>query len=237
MPGLKRTSTYITPGGAKRRKTKSASVVSVPRGIRAGATPIRRIQKATMKYSQIKTIDIASGVVQNSTGFYVFRAASLYDPDYALGGHQPRGFDQLAAIYGEYRVNRATIECRFVSQSGFEFHPFIQISSDASEIPSATSVMESPDRVISKHPISTGNAGPISAYLALSVDPIRYQGSTHDSDVGRVTVESNVSNVDEVYFKVGLAKAVPDGSSMKGDLWITITYDCEFSKPKNPDES
>jgi len=41
---------------------------------------------------------------------WVFRLNSLYDPDFTYTGHQPYGFDQLAAIYGQYIADRVDIE-------------------------------------------------------------------------------------------------------------------------------
>jgi hypothetical protein len=35
---------------------------------------------------------------------YVLRLNSLFDPDFSGGGHQPKGFDQLAVLYNRYRV-------------------------------------------------------------------------------------------------------------------------------------
>lgn len=40
----------------------------------------------------------------------VFNLNSLFDPDRTGAGHQPRYFDQLAALYGRYRVDRAIVE-------------------------------------------------------------------------------------------------------------------------------
>lgn len=37
-------------------------------------------------------------------GEYVFRANSLFDPNFTGGGHQPKGFDQLTAFYSRFRV-------------------------------------------------------------------------------------------------------------------------------------
>lgn len=39
-----------------------------------------------------------------SPTYHTWRMNSLYDPDYGIGGHQPRGFDQYALIYSKYRV-------------------------------------------------------------------------------------------------------------------------------------
>ena len=42
-----------------------------------------------------------------------FRANSLYDPDLTSSGHQPRGFDELAAIYDHYCVIGSKIKVSF----------------------------------------------------------------------------------------------------------------------------
>ncbi len=41
---------------------------------------------------------------------WVFRLNSLYDPDFTYTGHQPYGFDQLAAIYGQYICTAVDVE-------------------------------------------------------------------------------------------------------------------------------
>lgn len=42
-----------------------------------------------------------------------FRLNSVYDPDYETGGLQPYWFDQLAAVYGRYKVVGAKITAKF----------------------------------------------------------------------------------------------------------------------------
>lgn len=37
-------------------------------------------------------------------GTFTIRMNSLYDPQYTVGGLQPRGYDEMMAIYGQYRV-------------------------------------------------------------------------------------------------------------------------------------
>lgn len=41
---------------------------------------------------------------------------SLYDPDRSHTGHQPMGYDQLAALYNRYVVTGARISCTFTNQ-------------------------------------------------------------------------------------------------------------------------
>lgn len=51
-----------------------------------------------------------------------FRISSLFDPDLTGIGHQPRYFDQLAALYDRYRVDAVTVEawCSTTHIAGFQ---------------------------------------------------------------------------------------------------------------------
>jgi hypothetical protein len=42
--------------------------------------------------------------------YVTMRGNSVYDPYHAVGGHQPLGFDQLAALYQRYNVHGARME-------------------------------------------------------------------------------------------------------------------------------
>ncbi len=52
-------------------------------------------------YFDTFSLDVPAGGAAQS---YLFRINSLFDPDFALGGHQPGGFDELMAIYEHYCV-------------------------------------------------------------------------------------------------------------------------------------
>jgi len=64
--------------------------------------PSRYITK--MKYSDAVTLSLANSYQ------YVFNLNSVYDPNRTGTGHQPYGYDQLAALYNRYRV----IGCSYV---------------------------------------------------------------------------------------------------------------------------
>lgn len=49
------------------------------------------------------------GTGSNPSALEHYRLNSIYDPYYGTGGHQPRGFDQLASIYENYRVHKAKV--------------------------------------------------------------------------------------------------------------------------------
>lgn len=66
--------------------------------------------RTTLKYSDVVVMATTVG-----TGFvtYALKANSLYDPDYTGIGHQPLRFDQLAAMFNQYRVRSARIKITF----------------------------------------------------------------------------------------------------------------------------
>jgi hypothetical protein len=53
--------------------------------------------------------------------------ASLFDPNFALGGNQPTYFDQLAQIYLRYKVNGAKITASFshATQTAANIGPYL----------------------------------------------------------------------------------------------------------------
>lgn len=66
----------------------------------------------TLRYIAQKTLTanpIASQYGQSA----IFRANGIYDPDVALGGHQPMGFDQLMQYYKKYTVVRSRIRVMY----------------------------------------------------------------------------------------------------------------------------
>lgn len=59
----------------------------------------------TLRYSDQKQIICTAGV----SAVNQFRPYSIYDPDYTNAGHQPYGYDQIAALYNHYFVRKAVM--------------------------------------------------------------------------------------------------------------------------------
>jgi hypothetical protein len=75
--------------------------------------PVR--MNRTLRYSQLVTLTAgASGLFGTEQ---IFRLSSLFDPDLTGTGHQPYGFDTLAAIYYRYKVNAVRVCIRFSDPS------------------------------------------------------------------------------------------------------------------------
>lgn len=74
--------------------------------------PSRKLLR--LRYSMEGSINPATAGFSSAI---VFKINSLYDPEAALGGHQPLGFDQWAAFYSKYVVLGAKTRCDFYSTS------------------------------------------------------------------------------------------------------------------------
>ncbi len=67
-----------------------------------------------LRYSDTK--DLAGAGIQQ----HVYRSNSLFDPDLTGTGHQPMGFDELAAFYNFYTVNAFKVRATFINEGTTE---------------------------------------------------------------------------------------------------------------------
>lgn len=107
-----------TQGAAGRKRKRSRALVVVPaKRARpyqtAAAAPMGRLSsfykgpfKETVtsrhKYCDFWSLNPTAGVV----AFDSWSLNNMYDPYDAAGGHQPLGFDQMAALYTKWQVIR-----------------------------------------------------------------------------------------------------------------------------------
>lgn len=78
-----------------------------------------------------RLINLSPDNITGLTGSeYAFRLGSLFDPDFTGTGHQPWGFDQLAAIYQQYNVYRVKIQVKVVTANygGGTSIPFLAVN-------------------------------------------------------------------------------------------------------------
>lgn len=72
--------------------------------------------KMIVHLNYVDTITMGNNL--NIIASRTFRCNSLFDPDYTGSGHQPLYFDQLAALYQYYKVNKASISVMANNLSG-----------------------------------------------------------------------------------------------------------------------
>jgi hypothetical protein len=69
------------------------------------------------KFNYASQGSLLTGTVGVAGAEQVFRLSSLYDPDFTNAGHQPYGFDQMAALYRKYLVRSVEFEITVVNPS------------------------------------------------------------------------------------------------------------------------
>ncbi|QGQ63634.1 capsid protein [Chicken circovirus 5] len=116
--------------GRKTYKRRRTSISRAPRGWK----PFGNSRIARLTYCDNVTLDPGANVVAGR----VFRANGLFDPDVALGGHQPYGFDQLMSIYNRFVVLGSKITVTAVPANNFGSFIIAVKLSDVAAITSTT---------------------------------------------------------------------------------------------------
>lgn len=80
--------------------------------IPASIQPLKPLR--TLRYVDNIQINPTAGFAAN----HLFRAASLFDPDFTGTGHQPLGFDNFNNLYLHYTVVGSKITAKFFSPTG-----------------------------------------------------------------------------------------------------------------------
>jgi len=111
----------VTTAPKKRPRSRSVSVTKrTEKKKRVSFVPRTISNKLGSGFPQEKIVDLTyydsfSNITGSSSAlaYWIFRANSIFDPDYTGTGHQPLGRDQWAAIYANYQVLGSSIKCTY----------------------------------------------------------------------------------------------------------------------------
>ena len=95
---------YKKRGRPKRRKSRKMQITR-----QLGAGPASKTQLTKLVFSEQISIDPGTGLVGTAT----YNAGGCFDPRTAIGGGQPRGFDQWMSFYEHYIVLGSRITCTY----------------------------------------------------------------------------------------------------------------------------
>ena len=96
--------------GGKRRRFRRA-LRRIKHSVVKSGNPFRRVHTVRHRYQESsKSLNPGVG---GTCAVHIFRANSMYDPDYTGTGHQPLGFDEMSTIYNKHKVTRAKITVTF----------------------------------------------------------------------------------------------------------------------------
>lgn len=83
----------------------------------ARSIPFKRSMYCRLPYSESLT-NMTSGLIGVFGTENVYRLGSIFDPNFAVGGHQPIGRDILAQIYNKYKVYGVTVDLHWSDAGG-----------------------------------------------------------------------------------------------------------------------
>lgn len=182
-------------------------------------------RRMKMRYSE----HLSTSVSATNNIAYTFQT-SAYDPYYAVGGHQPYLFDQMAALYGNYRVHGIQYKVRASPAANVASYPTLTLYVYTSPISAATAVAQTAaERPGSKSSLLSYDeqTKPISGSLSVSkLYGLPKSAITTDSAFS-AAVTTNPVNVYYLIVQVFNTTAVAASFLLQVDL----VFDVEFFNP------
>lgn len=162
---------------------------------------------------------------------FVFSANGLYDPAISIGGHQPRGFDQLMALYDHYTVLKSKIVVTFMKGSNqtTSLIGTVSLRDDLVVESNISDYIESRNTAFGALP----GGGNSSLILKKSYDAASFMGRPDPlcEDSLRGNVSANPS--DGAFYHLALQPTFSTDANAV-DVMIYMEYTAVFTEPKNP---
>jgi len=182
-----------------------------------------------MKYVESFSIDPAAG----SLGTTVYRANSVYDPDYTGVGHQPLGFDQMAALYAHYQVLRSTIKITLQpSAAAANFTPhcfFVGVYLSASFAPVSPDWNHLAEQPLCKYKIVNNDyRNENLTSVTHTFSSTKFFGNRSIDEVGSAV---STNPTDGAYFIVAVQDCAETQDLPVCTGVVELTYLTEFSEP------
>lgn len=210
----------------KKPKTKSyggSKAVSMPM-----YAPLKVSQPFVMRYYDVLT---TVGTSTTSPAVCVMALNGMYDPNISLTGHQPRGFDEMMALYNKYTVKNATIRFSAASWSNGATIVGIHISNISSAFTSIEKYVEAGN---TKYKVQ-GIAGAPIAEVSYSVNIAKFLGKKDDMDADLEGTAS--TNPDEILYAHVFYHEFTQSNSVTPPMNVEITYYGVVTEQKVPNQS
>jgi len=186
-------------------------------------------QRLTLKYADRYTFN-EMGV---NFGRWEWRGSALFDPDVTGTGHQPKGFDQMAALYRKYLVLGSQITVMFGNKEDTpdtEAAPAKGVLA-VKNINTSLTMNELIEQPISTWGIQgTANAPPVKLSLPYVSNWkfSGYKGVNRDTDFSALVTANPVSNF---YYEFFCERGGDSHINMQ--LHVEIRFDCWFWEPQD----
>lgn len=217
--------------GGKKRRSRSRTGISntlspnykLVHSDRAGFPSALRCR---LRYSDQISLDPLAGLKAE----YVFRANSIYDPDYTSTGHQPLGTDQLLGVaYNHYHVVSATMTIQPVNTGSGTTGAICMSLSDVNTM-AALNLNDI---------VEDGNTAVKLINGDNTVNPIVMKGHFNSAKYFRRGVEKELSGTvaanpaEQAYFILTYFAAPQSADAPECSVRVVIDYEVLFSEPKH----
>jgi len=222
----KRKSRY---GGRKyvKRKMKASS--------RRGNTFMSDRYFTKLKYNHFTQVtDPLSG--QGYQASVIYRGNGLFDPEQAVGGQQPLGYDQLTSFYQRYRVYAAKIHVRVHSLGGTGTIPYFiaTVPFVGTNYPSGTWITDITEQPYSRY--RTRNQYDSNSSIKHCMSTAKIYGINKSTVKNDDLFSSPVSTLptNQWSYLISIGNLNPSASASTNYILETsITYYCEFYERRN----
>lgn len=218
--------------------SKGTAVVARSIRNRAYAPLYRRVASPVPTKMHVKLLYHDQVAITPSTGqagSHVFRANDLYDPDATGVGHQPRGFDQLMALYDHFVVVgsriRVIFDCR--STTGANVGG-IRLSDTLTPSTSVDYQMESSYKVVGAQPEKDGGQPLV---LSMSSNPAKYLGREDPLSDPQLKGSSSGSPTEGAFYHVFSFATHTSETPATSYASVQIEYSAYLIEPTMPSVS
>jgi len=171
-----------------------------------------------------------------------FRANGMYDPEVAVGGHQPYGFDQLMAQYFHYTVVAANCTVETLQQETYVnvvsfvgYHNESGVPAAAFAAGGVNGLREMPMLSKDLMPITIGHYKENARSTSLSVDIAKMHGKTRAQLIGDANFQGTdaADPTEDCYFSLNTySPNLTDESGHTLLFKVTLTYLAVFTEPR-----
>lgn len=232
MPPYARKRMRAIAGAHAAKRTKRV-YARVPRPIRRSTSnlmgPLSRNIHARLIYEE--QLGLTSGLFTN----YRFSANGVYDPNITGSGHQPRGFDQLMALYDHCTVIGSKITCHFTNTSATVTGVVsILVSDNTLSFVTPSDVLEYRNVVYS--PIMIQGSGAEMVCLTNQVNPSKFLSISNPLSEDTLKNSASANAAEDVIYHINLWNQA-GVSHPPTEVLVRIEYECVFTEPKQPGQS
>lgn len=201
-------------------KTMEAVAYSIPRTIGTLPTQV----KCHFKYGEQITLSNGGAGL---TGVGVYSCNGLYDPNVSGIGHQPRGFDQLMAMYDHYVVIGSRIKVQFwprPANTGLSVVG-ISVQDTATVFTDFRDYLESPNNVTQ----GISPDGDRCKALVNNVNPNQFLGRKNPMSDPQLKGSSTANPTEQCYYHLWLHNVTDSDTN---DIVVEIEYTAILIEPK-----